>query len=316
MKRAGIHRRYLEDPELTLPVNAVLELLEITALTSGIEDFGLRTAEARGLPDFGPVILMLREEATLRDAVRTLVALMHLHSEALCLRLEEDEEPILTADILVEGSVYYRQGIDAHIVGLVYILRWLLGEDWAPASVCFRHSRPGSRARYDRFFRCPIDFRHEYNGIVLRRADLNRKLPTSSPVLRRQVERYIRSIDVASSDTYVHQVTQVVAMALPRGEAKATTVARYLGTYPRALNRRLARVGLNYSQVIMNVRKSLSVQYLLDSERPLAEIAELIGFASLSAFTQWFQHAYQCAPSVWRRAQRDKRGRSVARVSA
>src|SRR6202020_952256 len=76
MKRVGIHRRFLDDPELTLPASRVLDLLEIAALTSGIEDFGLRLGEARGLPDFGPVILMLREEATLRDALYTLVAFM------------------------------------------------------------------------------------------------------------------------------------------------------------------------------------------------------------------------------------------------
>src|SRR5258708_3107940 len=73
MRRAGIDRRLLDDPELTLPMRSVLELFEIAALTSGIDDFGLRLAESRGLPDLGPAILMLREKETVRDALRTMI---------------------------------------------------------------------------------------------------------------------------------------------------------------------------------------------------------------------------------------------------
>jgi AraC-like DNA-binding protein len=303
MKRAGIDRRHLEDPDLPVPMRSVVELLEIAALTSGIEDFGLRLAESRGLPDLGPLILMLREEATVRDGLRTLVALLHLHSGATYMHLEEGDNPILTIDVMAGDTGHCRQAIELSVAGVTHILRWLLGEDWVPASVCFTHGRPTSRARYDRFFRCPISFLHEFNGIALRRRDLDKKLPASSPVLRRQVERYIRTINVKPSNAYVHHVTQVIAMALPRGEAQAETVARYLGTYRQNLNRRLARAGLNYSAVVENVRKNLAVQHLLGSDRPLSDIAGVLGFSSLSAFTRWFRQSFASAPSVWRKTQ-------------
>lgn len=307
MKRVGIDRRHLDNPDLLLPARAIVELFETAALTSGIEDFGLRIGEARGLPDFGPLVLMLREEESLRDALRTLVSLMHLHSHALYMHLEEGSDPILTLDIMIGDAIQCRQTIDSGVAGLAHILRWLLGEDWNPASVCFKHARPISKARYERFFRCPIDFLHEFNGIVLRARDLDKKLPTSSPVLRRQIERYIKTITVAPSDIYVHRVTQVVAMALPRGEAKASIVARCLGTDRRTLNRRLARGGLNFSAVVEDVRKDLTMQYLRDMDRPLSKIAGLIGFGSLSTFTRWFCQSFDCAPSVWRKVQRSKK---------
>jgi AraC-like DNA-binding protein len=312
MKRAGIHRRYLDNPDLLLPARAAAQLLEITALSSGIQDFGLRLGEARGLPDFGPVILMLREEATLRDALRTLASLLHLHSDAYYTHLEEGDDPMFAIEFMFGGTDYYRQAVEATITGLIHILRWLLGDDWAPASVCFKHARPASRARHDRFFRCPIDFLHDFNGVVLRRRDLDKKLPASSPVLRRQVERYIRTVNVTPSNNCVHEVTRVIAMALPRGEARAEIIARYLGTDRRTLHRRLARAGLNYSSVVENVRKNISVQHMLGSERPLAEIAEMTGFGSLSAFSHWFRHVFDCAPSAWRKTQRNKGKHSPA----
>jgi AraC-like DNA-binding protein len=307
MKRAGIHKRFLDDPDLIVPARAVVELLEIAALTSGIDDFGLRLGEARGLPDYGPVILMLREQSTVREALRTLVALLHLHSDAYYTHFEEGSNPIFTLDIMVGGPAEHRQAVDAAVAGLVHILRWLLGETWVPTSVCFKHARPVSRARFDRFFRCPIDFLQSINGVVLRKSDLEKKLHTSSPALRRQVERYIRSIDVATSDVYVHRVTQIIAMALPSGEVSAQIVAAYLGSDPRTLNRRLERASLNYSAVLDMVRKNLSAQHLLGSDRPLSDVAGLVGFESLTSFGRWFRRAFGTAPSIWRRAQKRAR---------
>lgn len=50
------------------------------------------------------------------------------------------------------------------------------------------------------------------------------------------------------------------------------------------MNRRLRRHGLSFTRVVDDVRKSLAAQHLLGSEKSLSEIAELLGFASLSAF--------------------------------
>lgn len=68
IERAGIDRRNLDNPELALPAHRLVELLELAALTSGTDDFGLRLGELRGVPDFGPAILMLPNLSTMRSA--------------------------------------------------------------------------------------------------------------------------------------------------------------------------------------------------------------------------------------------------------
>ena len=76
--------RYIEDSERLVPVRLINELFELTAQTLGMEDFGLRVAETRGLPDLGPVTLVLREEETFRAALQTLIAYMHPPSLGRC----------------------------------------------------------------------------------------------------------------------------------------------------------------------------------------------------------------------------------------
>ena len=303
-RRVGIERGCLEDPETALPMRAVAELLELAATTSGIDDLGQRLGEARGLPDLGPLILMLREEETVRGALLTLTSLLYLHSDALYMRLDDDEVPVLVIDLIAGGTDHWRQAMESTVASTTTILRWLLGETWTPESVSFTHSRPASVLRHERFFKCPVDFLQSFNGLVLERAHLDRRLPASSPILKRQIQRLIQSINVAPDETYLRRVTQVVAMALPRGEAKAELVASYLGVERRTLHRRLKRAATNFSGVLETVRRDLASQYILGSDRPLSDIANLIGFDSLSTFSRWFSKSHGVAPARWRNQQR------------
>jgi AraC-like DNA-binding protein len=304
MRRAGVDLNLLRDPDLTLPMHAMVRLLEITAATSGVEDFGLRLAEDRGLPDLGPLILMICEAATVRDALNTLITHLHLHSDAICMSLDDADHPIVTVDIIDIDAKQCRQALDISVASITSILRWLLGPEYTPVAACFTHGRPVSRTRYERFFRCPLAFLSEFNGLLLRKRDLDQPCPAASPVLRRQVTRYIESIERGREDGYVQRVTQLLAVALPKGEAKAEQIAGYLGVDTRTLHRRLSRFGTNYSAVLETVRKTLAAQHLAAGERPISDIAGLIGFSSLSAFSNWFRRAFGEAPRTWRSAQR------------
>lgn len=302
MARASISRRYLEDPELILPMGEVVHLLQISAEVSGVDDFGIRLAEMRGLPDLGPIMLMLREETSVRTALKSLAAMLHLHSDALYLYLDErDREPIFAVDIIGPDIGHSRQAIETSVAGAAEILRWLLGQEWVPVLVCFRHDRPISVIRHEHLFRCPLAFNFDFNGIMLRSEDLDRALPATSPVFRRQVERLLQGVSAGGGPSYLHRVTQIVAMLLPHGDATAANVARLAGTSARSLNRNLARFGTNYSQLLSALRRDRVTQILNNRNQSLTEVAGQLGFGSLSAFSRWFRETYGTAPRAWRK---------------
>ena len=124
----GIDRRCLADPDIKLPANALGRLLEASAKAAKVEDFGLRLAETRTLSILGPVGLLVREEATVRDAIGSLMRYIRLHNEALYLRLEEHGgQANISLEIRIERPVPVRQGVELAVGVLYRILRSLRG---------------------------------------------------------------------------------------------------------------------------------------------------------------------------------------------
>ena len=48
------------------------------------------------------------------------------------------------------------------------------------------------------------------------------------------------------------------------------------------------------------MRAELVTRYIDNRERPLASVADLLGFSALSAFSRWFRSQFGCSVSEWR----------------
>jgi AraC-like DNA-binding protein len=74
-------------------------------------------------------------------------------------------------------------------------------------------------------------------------------------------------------------------------------VARSLGMSKRTLARKLSDEGLNFTEVLQQLRRDLAVRYLDDSRLHISKIAWLLGFNDLSAFTHAFKRWTGKTPS-------------------
>ena len=66
----GLPARCLSEPDLKVPAHLVGRLLEAAAVQGREPAFGLRLAESRRLSNLGPLALLVRDEPTLRRALR------------------------------------------------------------------------------------------------------------------------------------------------------------------------------------------------------------------------------------------------------
>ena len=299
LSRAGISRHVLLDPDIRIAAESVVGLLEASAQAAGIDDFGLRMAETRQLSDLGPLAFAVREEPTLRRALESMVRYLHLQNEALIMHIEEAEGlVVIPVDMQAEGS--RRQATDLAVGVLYRLLVLFLGPSWRPRSVCFVHGASESVATYTRVFGMPVQFNQDFNGIACRAAELEQPLPTYDPAMAQQVRQYLDTLLVQSNTTMPDRVRKLIFALLPAGVCSLERIALHLGMDRRTVHRRLIDYGESYSAILNAVRADMVTRYTENRERPLSEIATLLGFSSLSAFSHWFSRQFGCSISKWR----------------
>jgi AraC-like DNA-binding protein len=97
-------------------------------------------------------------------------------------------------------------------------------------------------------------------------------------------------------------VKAILIDLLPSGEVTEESLAASLNLSQSSLQRRLKKEGTTYRAVLQEVRCNLAGRMLADGSKTLNEIAFLLGFAELSAFSRAFKRWTGMAPSAYRKS--------------
>ena len=76
----------------------------------------------------------------------------------------------------------------------------------------------------------------------------------------------------------------------------------------RALQRELEKANTSFRDLVDETRKSMARQYLADTSLPLTEIAFMLGFSELSAFSRAARSWFGVSPSELRKVGEIKPG--------
>lgn len=300
MRSVGLPAKCLEDPETLVPRDAVRELLEITARATHTEDLALRLAAQRKLSALGPISLVLREEPTPRHALDTLCRYLKLVNPSLILHVEEaDKLVIIREELLPSPGLAMRQSVELAVGSMFRMLSELTGPHWKPYEVCFTHRPPARDSAHRQFFGIHVKFNQEFNGLVCLTSDLSKTREAGDTVAAGFARKYLEAALSNRQESAQASCYQTIQALLPRGDCNASSVARLWGIDRRTLHRRLDAEGLNFSQMLDQVRADLVKRHLLESDLPLTEVSELLGFSRLSSFSHWFRTHFSCSASQW-----------------
>jgi AraC-like DNA-binding protein len=226
---------------------------------------------------------------------------MFLHSESVVLNMREvDGQVILNLAIEVDRPVPIRQSVELGIGFLHRSFQQLFREHWKPQIICFTHAAPAKKDVYRKFFGTDIKFNQDFNGIVCALRDIDAAVPAADAKMARHVQQYLDTLAARRNATMSASVRECIYMMLPSGLCSADSVAARLGVDRRTVHRHLAREGKTFSSLMDSVRAELVTRYIDNRDRPLASLAELLGFSALSAFSRWFRTQFGCSVSEWR----------------
>lgn len=283
----GLPRTCLDSSEIRIPAASVMRLMELSGERSGEQAFGLRLSVTRRLSSFGMVGMLARDEPTLRQVLGTLTRYLYLHNESLTTHIHELGEIALIEQVFLPSVSAQRQSVELTLGALYHTLCLALGPEWQPRYISFMHPAPGNLRWHRSILGSQLRFSQDYNGIALTAADMDAPLRTADPVMRQQVHQLMDKNLGSSPLSDKNEVAQLIMALLPTGRCSADQVAIHLGVDRRTVHRRLAAQGCNFMQLLDAIRQEQAQRLLRYGDRKLTDIAPLLGFNSLSAFSRW-----------------------------
>jgi AraC-like DNA-binding protein len=189
--------------------------------------------------------------------------------------------------------------------GVLRICRVLTGQNIVPQHFSIAHHRSGSTSEMARFVGTKVEFGADTDELALKFDARDLPLIHSDPYLNDLLLKYCeaapadRRRDMSELRT---KVENAISSLLPHGRVLVGDVARNLGMSERTLGRKLADEGLNFTQILQQLRRDLVVRYLDDRRLQVSKIAWLLGFHDVSAFTHACKRWTGKTPSQMRTA--------------
>jgi AraC-like DNA-binding protein len=204
----------------------------------------------------------------------------------------------------------YRQKNDWGVAFTCNVIRHGLGEhDWAPAEVLLPQLPDDSaEARRERMslLRAKVRGGYPWAGMRFDAAVLDRPMRTADAMIERLMRHY-GDLRLAGLETQGDELTRLrrsIAQLIVEGDSSLERLARSLGWSVRTLQRRLAARGLNYSDLLGQVRKTLALNLLENPSLGIAQIAYCLGYSEVSTFNHAFRRWMGQSPRDHRHSRR------------
>jgi AraC-like DNA-binding protein len=303
LNKAGLTRQQVEDPASRIRVHDQIRFLSLVADALDDDLLGFHLAHAPDLREIGLFYYVLASSQTFIEALQRAVRYSSIANEGIALRC-------ITGSAF--GISFHYVGVSRHLdqhqiefwmTALVRICRQLTGLHVLPSRVRLTHHRALNRELVS-FFGDNIELGATADDIAF--PDRIKHAPVVSADLH--LNKLLRSYCAEALSqkrrdrgSFRSRVENAIVPLLPHGKAQVGEVARHLGISQRTLARRLIAEEISFSDVLENLRSGLANRYLADPELAVSQIAWLLGYRDVGAFSHAFKRWTGKTPSQARR---------------
>lgn len=303
---AGIAPDLAGEPTLKLKLSSYCNLFEEASRRTQNDNFGLWFGNQFQPRDLGMWGYAIVSSPTLGAALENLVGLFPYHQESSTMRLVTAPNNMARLEYQIRSPEILERRQDAELsLGMfLNVFRECCGPHWTPEEVHFEHPRPQLWKEHQTAFDAPIYFSQPTNALIFQPALLERPMPHRDLRLMAMMQTCLESLGSSRSagEGLFDRVRAAIRVKLPNGYPSLERIAAELRVQPAAVQRDLAEHGLTYKDAVEGMRKNLAQMYLGQRQLPLTEIAFLLGYSELSAFSRAFTRWTGVSPRAYRQA--------------
>ena len=307
LRKAGLTHQQIDDPRARLPVKSQIRFVELAAKALDDEYLGFHLAQKFDLRMGGLFHYVLASSDTLGEALQRGARYSAILNEGITLRLREGKGIGINFEYAGVSRHSDRHQIEFSMVMLIRICRQLTNRHLQASRVSFIHRRSNHTAELRTFFGSEVTFGAAADEVIFPPSIKQIAVVDADPYLNDVLIKYCEQAIAARStkpSSFGLNVENLIALHLPHGEARVGEIARKLGVSQRTLARRLSAEGLTFAVVLQRLKSELAERHLADETLSISEIAWLVGYQDVSAFTHAFKRWTGRTPTAIRQALR------------
>jgi AraC-like DNA-binding protein len=304
-QRAILAATGIEEPALRNPLARLSSQLAMRFLSTLERQFGdpsvlLRVGDKAAMQNFSDLGYATRLEANLAAVIQGNIAIQSLRQNMF--RTELDvmaKPPCLIWHCHPDYVTIYAPFIELSVATYARLARQILNEPALLRVVEFRHQPRFAIEKYEAAFGCPVRFSMPQTRAEIAARQLFRPSPHAHPTLLEAASaRYRQPADwMAEGKAHLANSYFYLSNALDKSPPTLDRMAASFGMTERTLRRKLVGEGVPFRELIDCVRQDMYRLYELEDKRSLGEIALLLGYSDLSAFTRAHKRWHGVAPS-------------------
>lgn len=314
MREAGLDLSLLADPQARYPVGQALNFWRLARQQSQDPLLGLHVARYVTASTFHALGYAQLASSNLAELFERSARYFRVVSDAGVVSFTRKNgfgyltlqgDPVLLERLQGAEREVVWCALDCHILTILRACGLLLSKQFKLTELRLQRAMPADRDAYELAMRHVPIYGCDDNTLVIADEVLMLPLPTANAALARINEdaaaRYLADLE---GDAFQRQLKQLIQDRLPDGDPSQEDIAQRLSMTTRSLQRRLADDGTTYREILNDLRHKLALEYLSQGIYSISEVAYLLGFAELSAFTRAFKRWTGVSPSAWEAASR------------
>lgn len=283
-------------------------LFEEGALQTNEPEFGLKWAlhQPNDFRFSGPHVFLLSLAKNVREWVDMAIDYQKIHSNGFSYSYEEN---LTDHEVVGVIAVHPLAPPCKHLLEQFTAGLALLGRQFLPGfklnRVTFQHSPPENMTLYEDIFQCPVFFNADRNTVVV---DLHYFAVTKTAFPTKFAKPFIKqylSWQLAkhskAEQSIAMMVTETIPIILGVKGSDIKHVSHALNIHPKKLQRLLKDEGKNFSDILDDVRKSIAIRLLIESDISIERLAKMLDYSSDKPFTRAAKRWLGMTPTEYRK---------------
>jgi AraC-like DNA-binding protein len=292
LKKAGLTLTEIEDAGARLRVRDQISFLNLVADAMEDDFLGFHLAQSSDLRELGFLYYVSASSELLGEALQRVARYGSIANEGMALRYVSTRGAGMAFEYVGVSRHVDRHQIEFFTTALVRVCRHLTGYRLFPTRVQFVHHRNGVCSDFVEFFGGKIEFDALGDGVTFAANSGHMRVVSADAYLNKILITYCEealSRRPIRHSSFRSNVENAIVPLLPHGKAQAGEIARRLGISQRTFAWRLSFEGCNFSEVLDGLKLDLAHRYLRDEDLSISQIAWLLGYQEVSAFTHAFK---------------------------